>query len=126
MDEARRLQALAAYRRRARAFEDIARRRLHGLPAALRPLPPAPAPASSRLSARGRQVLALLAEGYGNKEIAQRLQVGPETVKTHLRNVLVALNARNRAHAVAIALRAGLIGSGDEVEPAAGASSRGR
>lgn len=71
-------------------------------------------------------MLALLAEGYGNKEIAQRLQVGPETVKTHLRNVLVALNARNRAHAVAIALRAGLIGSGDEVEPAAGASSRGR
>ncbi|MER3487645.1 MAG: hypothetical protein C4307_02360 [Chloroflexota bacterium] len=116
MDEARRLQALAAYRERARRFEEIARRRrLQGVPA------PAPGPVaavgggSPRLSARGRQVLRLLANGYGNKEIALVLRVGPETVKTHVRNVLVALNARNRAHAVAIAYRLGLLDAEDSL-----------
>jgi DNA-binding CsgD family transcriptional regulator len=112
MDEARRLQALAAYRARARAFEEIARRRRGPRAPALRQgvaVPAAPVP----LSARGRQVLALLAAGYGNKEIAAALQVGAETVKTHVRNVLVALGARNRAHAVAIALRSGLLDAGD-------------
>jgi len=116
MEESRRLQALAAYAERARAFDEIARRRRR-FPTLLA-VTPAPAreasPARPRLSRRGREVLALLAEGYDNKEIARRLHVGPETVKTHVRNVLVALNARNRAHAVAIAFRSGLLG---ETEP---------
>lgn len=53
------------------------------------------------LSARERQVAALLAEGRSNREIARELVVSPETVKGHVGRILRKLNATNRAEAVA-------------------------
>jgi DNA-binding NarL/FixJ family response regulator len=57
------------------------------------------------LSAREREVLALLAEGLRNREIAERLVVSEATVKTHVRHVLEKLRLRNRAEAAAFAAR---------------------
>jgi DNA-binding NarL/FixJ family response regulator len=57
------------------------------------------------LSEREREVLALLAEGLRNREIAERLVVSEATVKTHVRHVLEKLHVRNRAEAAAFAAR---------------------
>lgn len=59
------------------------------------------------LSDREREVLALLAEGLRNREIAARLVVSEATVKTHVRHVLEKLRFRNRAEAAAFAARYG-------------------
>jgi DNA-binding NarL/FixJ family response regulator len=58
-----------------------------------------------RLSEREREVLALLAEGLRNREIAERLTISEPTVKTHVRHVLEKLRIRNRAEAAAFAAR---------------------
>ncbi len=62
------------------------------------------APAASRpavsLTARQREVLALLVEGASNKEIARELAVSPATVKVHVAALLGALDARNRSQLV--------------------------
>jgi DNA-binding NarL/FixJ family response regulator len=57
------------------------------------------------LSDRERDVLALLAEGLRNREIAERLIISVATVKTHVRHVLEKLRFRNRAEAAAFAAR---------------------
>jgi DNA-binding NarL/FixJ family response regulator len=57
------------------------------------------------LSERERDVLALLAEGLRNREIAERLVISEATVKTHVRHVLEKLRFRNRAEAAAFAAR---------------------
>ncbi len=62
-----------------------------------------------RLSSREIEVLALISEGLGNREIGDRLFVSEETVKSHLRKILAKLRARSRAHAVALGIRRGLI-----------------
>ncbi len=59
----------------------------------------------ARLSSREREVLALLAEGLRNREIAERLVVSEPTVKTHVRHILEKLRIRNRAEAAAFAAR---------------------
>ncbi|MBB4660720.1 LuxR C-terminal-related transcriptional regulator [Conexibacter arvalis] len=59
-----------------------------------------------RLSARQREVLALLSDGLGTAEIAARLYLSESTVKWHVKKILRALNAANRAEAVARYLRA--------------------
>src|SRR4051812_24283729 len=64
----------------------------------------APDPLDS-LSARERDVLALVAEGLRNREIAERLIISEATVKTHVRHVLEKLRFRNRAEAAAFAAR---------------------
>jgi DNA-binding CsgD family transcriptional regulator len=48
------------------------------------------------LSPRERDVAALVCLGYTNKEIGRRLNISPQTVKTHLRNVLIKFNFRTR------------------------------
>jgi DNA-binding NarL/FixJ family response regulator len=58
-----------------------------------------------RLSDREREVLALIAEGLRNREIAERLVISEATVKTHVRRVLEKLRFRNRAEAAAFAAR---------------------
>jgi DNA-binding NarL/FixJ family response regulator len=58
-----------------------------------------------RLSDREREVLALLAEGLRNREIAERLVISEATVKTHVRRVLEKLRFRNRSEAAAFAAR---------------------
>ena len=61
------------------------------------------------LSSRELEVLALVAEGYTSSAIGLRLFVTEETVKTHVSHVLARLNACNRAHAVALGFRLGLL-----------------
>jgi two-component system NarL family response regulator len=61
------------------------------------------------LTARELEVLALLARGRSNKEIAAKLFISETTVKGHLRNVFAKLNVLSRTEATSIALRRGLI-----------------
>lgn len=61
------------------------------------------------VSPRVAEVLTLLALGYENKQIASELGIAEATVKTYLRSLYEELNVRNRAEAVAVALRLGLI-----------------
>jgi DNA-binding NarL/FixJ family response regulator len=72
--------------------------------------PAVPQPGSrGRLTRRQRQILQLLADGGSTIIAAEELQVSEETVRTHTKNILARLEARNRAHAVAIGLRESLI-----------------
>jgi DNA-binding NarL/FixJ family response regulator len=64
---------------------------------------------SAGLTQRESQVLLLVADGLSHDEIAERLQIGPETVRTHVQKARHRLGAENRTHAVATALRLGLI-----------------
>ena len=66
------------------------------------------------LSGREREVLDLLAEGLTGEEIAKRLFLSPETIRTHVRNAMEKLEAKTRVHAIAIALREGEIALGDD------------
>lgn len=61
------------------------------------------------LSSREIDVVRLIAAGNSNKEIAKQLAIGEATVKSHVTNILSKLNANDRAHAVTIALRRGII-----------------
>jgi DNA-binding NarL/FixJ family response regulator len=63
----------------------------------------------SKLTRRQRQLLQILARGESTNHAATELELSEETVKTHMKNILARLEARNRAHAVAIALRESLI-----------------
>jgi|688.fasta_scaffold07175_14 DNA-binding NarL/FixJ family response regulator len=72
--------------------------------------------APPNLSPRELDVLARLVGGESNATIAQHLIVSVDTVKTHLRNVQLKLQARDRTHAAVLALQFGLI---DWPEPAA-------
>jgi PAS domain S-box-containing protein len=64
---------------------------------------------SDELTARETEILQLMAHGFENAEISRRLFISRETVKTHVRRVLHKLHARSRTHAVALAIRHGLI-----------------
>ena len=61
------------------------------------------------LTPRETQVLSLVARGLGNKEIGDFLGTATGTVKAHVQSILSKLGARDRTHAVAIALRRGII-----------------
>jgi DNA-binding CsgD family transcriptional regulator len=65
-----------------------------------------------RPTARERQILAMLAAGDTDADIAERLELSPATVQTHVRNAKQKLGAKTRAQAVAIALRGGLVPAG--------------
>jgi DNA-binding NarL/FixJ family response regulator len=68
------------------------------------------------LSPREKEVINLMAEGMTAEAIANELRVSIETVRTHSRNVIRKLRARNRVHAIAIALQRGEIELGAEAE----------
>jgi two-component system nitrate/nitrite response regulator NarL len=80
-------------------FQELARR---GQPAA------SPVPTEA-LSPREGQVLALVVDGYSNREIAAELGIARNTVKNHVRSILGKLGARNRAQAAARAVSRGLV-----------------
>lgn len=61
------------------------------------------------LTPREVEVLSFVARGFGNKEIGHRLGTAPGTVKTHVQSILSKLDAKDRTHAVAIAIRRGII-----------------
>jgi DNA-binding CsgD family transcriptional regulator len=62
-----------------------------------------------RLTKRETEILQLVADGLVTPEIAKKLTIAPETVKTHMHHILAKLEARSRAHAVTIGFRRGLI-----------------
>lgn len=62
-----------------------------------------------KLTRRQRQILQLLADGESTTYAARELDLSEETVKTHIKTALARLGAKNRTHAVAIALRESLI-----------------
>jgi two-component system nitrate/nitrite response regulator NarL len=66
-------------------------------------------PARAPLSGRERQLLELAATGASNNEIAQRLCLSPNTVKTYWQRLYEKLGATDRASAIAEALRTGLV-----------------
>ncbi|MFD9883597.1 response regulator [Streptomyces alboflavus] len=77
----------------------------HGRPEAAR------APWIARLTGRESEVLRLMAAGLTNAEIAERMEIGPATVKTHVAAVLAKTGARDRTQAVIAAYEAGFMKS---------------
>jgi DNA-binding CsgD family transcriptional regulator len=72
--------------------------------------PALPPGSRRRLTKREREIMTLVASGGQSTDIAQRLSVSTETVKTHVHNAMGKLGAHTRAHAVAIALLTDQIG----------------
>ncbi|WP_340562458.1 response regulator transcription factor [Streptomyces sp. GSL17-111] len=100
-----------------RAVRLVARSDTLLFPAAVRALAAhhAPGPGDTltpRLSAREAEVLRLMAEGLSNAEIAERLTVGAQTVKSHVAAVLAKLGARDRTQAVITAYEQGFVRPG--------------
>jgi len=65
--------------------------------------------ADAALTPREVDVLRLVGKGNANKEIAAQLSLTEETVKSHIRNILAKLEAKDRTHAVAIGVKRGII-----------------
>ena len=79
------------------------------LPAPAEGAAPDDAPLGEPLTARESEILSLLADGAGNKEIASRLRISEHTVKFHVSSILAKLGAATRTEAVSRGYREGLI-----------------
>ena len=109
MDAAQRNEILTRYREHTARFESVAARR----DATVAEVIPFQAPLQEleqEPTAREIEVLQLISDGLVNREIGVRLFHSEETVKSHVRHLLAKLQARSRAHAVAVGFRRGLIG----------------
>jgi DNA-binding NarL/FixJ family response regulator len=99
-----------------RLVEEFTRRPAPAAPPRSRDPEPHPvrAPAASldAITGREREVLALIATGLSNSEIAERLSISEATAKTHVGHLLTKLNARDRVHLVILAFQAGLVSAG--------------
>ncbi|WP_310964785.1 response regulator transcription factor [Nocardioides terrisoli] len=69
-------------------------------------------PEIHRLTEREREIAAWVATGASNQEIADRLVVSPDTVRTHVSRAMVKLHARDRAQLVVFAIQSGLLPEG--------------
>lgn len=69
-----------------------------------------PAAPDNKLSEREKEVLQLISQGLGNKEIGEKLFISESTVKNHLRNILDKLHLQNRMQLIAFAYKHGLAG----------------
>jgi DNA-binding NarL/FixJ family response regulator len=65
--------------------------------------------ADATLTGREIEVLRLVSSGHANKEISARLSINEETTKTHIKNILAKLGAKDRTHAVSLGLKRGII-----------------
>jgi DNA-binding NarL/FixJ family response regulator len=108
MDAAERKAILTRYIDHTRRFDRAAARRSNGsaeiitFQTPLKELEQEP-------TAREIEVLQLISEGLVNREIGKMLFLSEETVKSHVRHLLAKLQARSRAHAVAVGFRRGLL-----------------
>lgn len=87
--------------------DDVLRRLVEQATRARAALPPSRPPAS--LTPREREVLALVAEGLSNADIADRVHVGVTTVKTHVASLMQKTDSPTRVHLAVLAVRHGLI-----------------
>ena len=74
--------------------------------------PSGPSAALAELTAREREVMALVAEGLTNAEIGERLFMSPATARTHVSRILTKLGARDRTQLVVMAYESGLVRPG--------------
>src|SRR5919204_513862 len=84
---------------------------LKGMLSEMKPGTAAAPSAARNLTKREREILALVAEGMSNREIADRLVLSPETVKSHVAAILEKLNVSDRTQAAIYAVRNGLVES---------------
>jgi DNA-binding NarL/FixJ family response regulator len=108
MDAAERKRILTRYIDHARRFEEVAARRSGGS-AEIIPFTPPVREFEQEPTPREIEVLQLISDGLVNREIGKRLFLSEETVKSHVRHLLAKLQARSRAHAVAVGFRRGLL-----------------
>ncbi len=106
MDAVEREEILSRYMDHQRRFEAVAVRRRNQ---AAEVIPFGPLPGQQEPTMREIEVLQLVSDGLANREIANRLFLSEETVKSHVSHLFTKLPARSRAHAVAVAFRRSLI-----------------
>jgi DNA-binding NarL/FixJ family response regulator len=110
MDASERTSILRRYEDRSRRFDELAERRSRRRQGAeVIPITRPARELEHQPTGREVQVLHLISEGLVNREIGDRLFLSEETVKSHVRHLLAKLDARSRAHAVAIGFRRELI-----------------
>jgi len=115
VDAAKREQILTRYMDHTRRFDQVAatrRRNGNGNGGATAEVIPFTGPLQQleqEPTMREIEVLQLVSDGLVNREIGERLFLSEETVKSHVRHLLAKLQARSRAHAVAVGFRRGLI-----------------
>ena len=109
MDAAERKEILSRYVDHSRRFDAVAKRRGGREGAEVIPFSGPLQELEQEPTAREIEVLQLISDGLVNREIGVRLFLSEETVKSHVRHLLAKLQARSRAHAVAVGFRRGLI-----------------
>jgi DNA-binding NarL/FixJ family response regulator len=108
VDPDRRNEILTRYREHTARFEAVAARRDTAVEGLI-PLQPPLQQLQQEPTAREIEVLQLVSHGLVNREIGVHLFLSEETVKSHVRHLLAKLQARSRAHAVAVGFRRRLI-----------------
>ena len=108
MDAAERKEILSRYVDHTRRFDQVAARRRNGNGEVI-PFNGPLQQLEQEPTMRDIEVLQLISDGLVNREIGVRLFLSEETVKSHVRHLLAKLQARSRAHAVAVGFRRGLI-----------------
>lgn len=110
MDAAERREILNRYADHTRRFDELAsRRKADQVTAEVIPFSAPLRELEQEPTMREIEVLQLISDGLVNREIGQRLFLSEETVKSHVRHLLAKLQARSRAHAVAVGFRRGII-----------------